>query len=439
VASADDTPVSDREAAEIFAPLRDFARVALAVSGGADSTALLHLFVKARAFDPRLPQAVVVSVDHGLRAAAAAEVAEVAAKAQRLGLAHRTLVWDGPKPTGDLQAAARRARYRLMAAAMADLGLEALVLAHHADDQAETFLMRLARGSGVVGLSAMAPIDVVDGVRLVRPFLGLPKRRLVASLAAAGESWVEDPSNADPRFERARIRAALPGLSTLGLSRDRLVATARAMARASLALDGLCDELERAALIDHAAGFSSLALAAYLAAPEEIRLRLLSRTILRFGGAAYGPRLADLERLAGEIGDGGRPMVRTLGRVRIEARRDRLWFAPEAGRIGDGPDLAPGGATTWLGRRIRLSGDAPAAVSLGLLGAAGRRALGPAAAGLAEGVRPSAAIEASATAYRVAGRLVGVAGLAWRPEGENFDWRSAIDAVDVRKTARTAG
>jgi tRNA(Ile)-lysidine synthase len=439
VSSADDTPVSDREAADLFAPLRDFARVGLAVSGGADSTALLHLFVKARTVDPRLPEAVVLGVDHGLRATAAAEIAEVAGKARRLGLSHRTLVWDGPKPSGDLQAAARRARYRLMGDAMADLGLEALVLAHHADDQAETFVMRLARGSGVVGLAGMAPIDVVDGVRLVRPFLALPKRRLVATLEAAGETWVEDPSNADPRFERARIRAALPGLSAIGLTRDRLTATARAMARASLALDGLCDALVRAALVDHAAGFSSLDLAAFRAAPEEVRLRLLSRTILRFGGGAYGPRLGDLERLAAEIGDGARPVVRTLGRVRIEARRGRLWFAPEAGRIGEGCALAPGGATTWLDRRIRLSEAAPAPVTLGLLGQAGRLALGSATAGLGEGMRPSAAIAETATAIRVAGRLVAVAGTGWRPDGETFDWKGAIDGLDVRKTARSAG
>ncbi|NLH80008.1 MAG: tRNA lysidine(34) synthetase TilS, partial [Phyllobacteriaceae bacterium] len=156
VASAESTPVTPDEALTAFSPTLGRSGVALAVSGGADSLSLLHLWADARALAPNLPRAVVLTVDHRLRPEAAAEAAFVAEVAADRGLAHRTLAWVGAKPTANLQAEARAARRLLLVEAAADLGLDTLLLAHHADDQAETFLSRLARGSGVVGLAAMA-------------------------------------------------------------------------------------------------------------------------------------------------------------------------------------------------------------------------------------------------------------------------------------------
>ena len=359
MASAEAAPVSPDEALTAFSPTLGRSGVALAVSGGADSLSLLHLWADARALAPNLPPAVVLTVDHGLRAEAAAEAAFVARVAAERGLAHRTLTWIGAKPAANLQAEARAARRRLLVEAVADLGFDTLLLAHHADDQAETFLSRLARGSGVLGLAAMAPARFDGAVSVLRPFLGWPKARLVASLTARGATWIEDPSNRDLRFERARWRAAMPMLADLGLDRDRLVATAAAMARAAAALEREVDALLARAFV-HPAGFLRVSVEDYTAAAEEIRLRAVARTIADLGGEAYGPRLAGLEAIDADLTvAGATPVVRTLGGVRIERRRGWIWFAPEAGRTA-ARRLAPGGRLIFPlgapGRRHGTSG-----------------------------------------------------------------------------------
>jgi len=409
VPSAESAPVSDGEAADLFAPLRDRAGVALAVSGGPDSSALLVLYARARAVDPRLAPATVFTVDHRLRPEAAEEARNVAALAARHGLPHRTLVWEGEKPAGDLQARARRARYDLLLDAARALGLDALVTAHHAEDQAETFLARLVRGSGVVGLAAMRPHRLVEGIRLARPFLDLPKARLIATLEAIGETWIEDPSNRDRRFDRTRLRAAAPLLADLGLTRDRLVATARAMARAAEAIERDVDAA-LAAVATHPAGWASFDPADVGRCPEEVRLRLLSRLLRAVGGADYGPRLEALTPLASALFD--RPdadfAARTLAGARLERRGGRIWIAAERGRDGGSTtSLVPGGRGRFRGRRVELAVEAPSPVTVAALGAEGRRAivdrLDPGRLGR---WRPTAVVVESAPAVFVDGGLV---------------------------------
>lgn len=411
MANAPDLPVSDAEAAILFAPLRDRAGVALAVSGGADSTALLHLWTRARALGPALPPAVVLTVDHRLRPEAAVEAAAVAEHAAELGLPHHTLVWTEAGRGGNLQARAALARRRLLLDRAAELGCDTLLLAHHADDQAETFLTRLARGSGIVGLRGMAAMRMQDGLLVARPFLDLPKARLVATLVTAGRSWFEDPSNADPHYARARLRAARSVLDDLGLTRERLVATARAMARAGAALEQQVTALDRGAVTRHPAGWSTLALEPLIAAPDEIRLRLLAHLVGEVVGAPYGPRLEALETLDTQIiraAQTGERLVRTLGGARIEVRRGRLWLAPEIGRTPATLELAPGDRGLWRGHRVRLSAAAASPVRLAPLGADGRRALtrrGCFTADVLGRPAPSAAILESVTAIWVDDRL----------------------------------
>lgn len=417
MASAEALPVSPAEALDAFRPTLGRRGVALAVSGGADSLSLLHLWADARDLGADLPRAVVLSVDHRLRPEAAREAAFVGAVAAARGLDHRVLAWEGDKPSGNLQAAARAARRRLLLEAARDLDLDTLLLAHHADDQAETFLLRLARGSGVLGLSAMAARREEAGVAVLRPFLAWPKARLEATLRARGATWIEDPSNDDPRFERARLRRAMPALAEIGLDRDRLVATATAMARATAALEAMVDDLVDAAVSVHPAGFATVLPRPYAAAAEEIRLRLLARAIVALGGADHGPRLAALTALDAELRDGATPLARTLGGVRIERRRGRLWLAPEAGRSAT-LRLAPG-ATAWLGgRRFRLADDASGEAIVAPLGVAGRRARAQAqaqaqarraAGGEASG--PSAALLEGLPAVFVDDRPIGCPGL----------------------------
>lgn len=436
--SAEGAPVSDAEAAELFAPLRDRAGVALAVSGGPDSSALLILYARAARVDPRLPQAFVLTVDHRLRPEAAAEARAVAALAARHGLPHRTLVRQGDKPAANLQAEARRARYDLLFDAARDLGLDAVVTAHHAEDQAETFLARLARGSGVVGLAAMARARTIDGLMLFRPFLDLAKARLAATLVDAGEGWIEDPSNRDSRFDRVRLRDAAPLLADLGLTRDRLTATARAMARAAAAIEGEVEAAIRDFVVVHDGGWATVVPARFAALPEEVRLRLLSRLTRAIGGADYGPRLEALEDLAAAFSGGdGRATIaaRTLAGVRVEQRAGRIFLSAERGR-GAPPSLAltPGEQGRWRGRRVGLAADAPAAVAIAPLGAAGRRrvfevgGMPPDVLGMPPA---SAAVVESAPAVFVDGELVACPALGWEaPAG--IGWGKLVRIAPIR-------
>ncbi len=177
-------PVTDEEIERLLAPLTPFGLVVLAVSGGADSTALLHLAARWKKLSgDGTPQIAVATVDHGLRPELASEARWVAARAEALGFAHAVLVWPGEKPATAVQEAAREARYRLLAEharALAGGRPAAVATAHTEDDQAETFLMRLARASGLDGLAAMPPRRPLarDGdVAIVRPVLAVSKAR----------------------------------------------------------------------------------------------------------------------------------------------------------------------------------------------------------------------------------------------------------------------
>ena len=442
--SAEDAPVSDAEAATLFAPLRDRAGLVLAVSGGPDSSALLVLYARARDRDPRLPPATVVTVDHRLRPEAADEARLVAALAARHGLSHRTLVRDGETPRGDLQAAARRARYGLLVDAARDAGFDTVVTAHHADDQAETFLSRLARGSGVVGLAAMAPRRPIDGLVLARPFLGLPGARLRATLVAAGETWVEDPSNHDRRFGRVRLRAAAPLLTDIGLTRERLVATARAMARAAAAIEREVEATAAVAVAVHPAGWATIRPDILADRAEEVRLRLLSRVIRAIGGAPYGPRLEAVEAAAAAFAAAGATGIvpaRTLGGVRLEQRRGRIWIAAEPGRgAGTTLRLEPGGSGRWCGRRIDLGREAPRPVTIARLGAAGRCRLAAAGGvGCPGETPPPAAVIESAPAVFVDGALAACPGLGFvEPAAAAVCGHLTIAPIDLGFAAPTA-
>ena len=276
------TPVTDGELADVFACLEGRGRVALAVSGGADSLALMHLAARWCALPGRAAsKPTILTVDHGLRAGSAAEAAEVARLARGLGFEHVLLRWEADKPKSNLQAAARAARYDLMAAHCHAAGIRVLVTAHHLEDQAETVLMRLGRGSGVDGLAAMPEAGAWAGIDLLRPLLDLSKVRLTATLEAAGLEWIEDPSNQNERFERVRVRRALARLESLGITADRLALTARRMRRARAALDAATSELLERALELGPAGDCRIAADALRRAPTRLRCARSSACLLR--------------------------------------------------------------------------------------------------------------------------------------------------------------
>lgn len=285
--------------------------VAIAVSGGADSLALLWL--SARAFGPR---AHVLTVEHGLRPASAAECAQVMAVAAAEGLPATTLSL-GLSAHANVQEAARNARYAAMAKRCAALGIRFLITAHHRDDQAETLLMRMARGSGLAGLSGIRAVSPMAGITLLRPLLGSGRAALAALVAEAGWQPVDDPSNRNPRFDRTQARALLA--QTPWLSPGRLAASAAHLAEAEAALLWADDRMweSRARVQGAETRLDPEGLPPYL------RLRLLLRAFCERGShPPEGPALARLiARL--EAGSGG-----TLAGCRVWARDGRWWLTP---------------------------------------------------------------------------------------------------------------
>ncbi|WP_296711908.1 tRNA lysidine(34) synthetase TilS [Rhodoblastus sp.] len=216
----------------------------LAVSGGPDSLALMHLAALWRDAGASVPLHVA-TVDHGLRPESGAEAAQVGRWARALGLPHETLVWRGDKPASGLQERAREARYALLFGHCRAIGAEAVVTAHHADDQWETILIRLARGSGLAGLAGMARDQIFPQGRLLRPLLDVPKQALIDFCRGQGQDFFTDPSNANPVFDRARWRAAAPALHALGLTPERLGKLGERARKADEALDHAAEELFR--------------------------------------------------------------------------------------------------------------------------------------------------------------------------------------------------
>jgi len=341
----DHSPISAQDAKRLFADWKAAPAIVLAVSGGPDSIALMWLAARWRRSLARGPRLIAVTVDHGLRSEAAAEARDVKRLARTLDLPHRTMRWTGTKPKTGLPAAARSARYRLLAQAARANGATHILTAHTRDDQAETLLMRLLRGSGIAGLAAMARVTEREGVLLARPFLDVSKPQLIATLKKAKVDFADDPTNHDVNFTRPRLRAVMPVLAAEGGDARNLARLASRLARANAAVEVLADGAERyLALKGHQAshtGFDAKAFdakafdaKAFAAMPEEIRLRLLLRAINRFGHE--GPAelgkvealLAALDRSVAE-GDQGRhaKLRQTLagalvslidGRIRVE-------------------------------------------------------------------------------------------------------------------------
>jgi tRNA(Ile)-lysidine synthase len=322
------SPITDAEADSLLAPLAGLRTLVVAVSGGPDSTALLWLLAHWRERRGDAPDLIAVTVDHGLRPEAAAEARAVKALAASLGVGHRTRRWRGDKPASGLQAAAREARYRLLADSAARARAQHVVTAHTQDDQAETILMRLSRGSGVSGLAGMAPATPRGAITLLRPLLGVPKARLLATLAEAGIEFARDPSNRDARFLRPRLRALLPALAQEGLDAAGWARFAARMRRADAALEAAADAAEAAAL--RIAPLCTLFdVGAWAALPAEIRLRLLVRAIGRAGeGAQLGPAETLESEIAQAIGARTARLRRTLGGALISLRRGVVQIEP---------------------------------------------------------------------------------------------------------------
>lgn len=335
--SVETSPVSVQDAKRLFSNWKALPALVLAVSGGPDSVALMWLAARWRKALKKGPRLVAVTVDHGLRKEAAREARDVKQLAAALEIEHRTLRWRGDKPKTGLPSAARDARYRLLARAAKSCGASHILTAHTRDDQAETVVMRLSRGSGIAGLAAMARQSDRDGVVLARPFLDVPKARLVATLEKAGIAFADDPTNHDPRFTRPRLRALMPVLAAEGADARGLVRLAMRLARANEALDVMTDGAERyLASIGGDAPMTGFDLAAFAALSAEIRVRLLMRTINRVGheGPAELGKVEALLEAIDQAVSGNRPaaggarLKQTLAGAVISIAKGRIQFAP---------------------------------------------------------------------------------------------------------------
>jgi tRNA(Ile)-lysidine synthase len=314
----------------LLAPLKPVNAILIAVSGGPDSTALLLMAAEWAA--RRGTRIAAATVDHRLRPESAAEAQAVATLCAKLGVAHATLVFRGAKPSSRVQERAREARYRLLIDHAHAIGADMIATAHHADDQAETVLFRLMRGSGVAGLRGMEAISKRDGVAIARPLLGLMKRDLVAFAKSRGTDFVEDPSNADPRYARTRLRALSAGLAAEGLDTEALVRLARRAGEADDALARQTAEIEARQGADRPIDAHAL-----FEAPIAIVQRILMRRIAAAGGrdpSRIG--LEKIEALALRLRDAlaeRRALSANVGGALVRlTTKGELKFAPEPPR-----------------------------------------------------------------------------------------------------------
>jgi tRNA(Ile)-lysidine synthase len=384
--SAAPEPIRADERDQLLSSLR--LPLAIAVSGGPDSVALMHLvagWLNAGARPYRVPGAappvLVLTVDHGLRPESAEEARWVEVEAAQLQLAHVTLRWEGAKPKTGIQEAARKARLALVSAYVANEPLPVpreVLLAHHRDDQAETLLMRLARGSGIDGLAGMREIETRTWLRLGhpveeislffrRPLLTVAKDRLIATLEASGARFLVDPSNQNPEFERVRLRQVRPQLEALGLTNEHLAHTVGRLASVQNALERASQHVARRAVAIHEGAYAGVDLAQLNEASAELALRVVRSLVDAFGGQEEPVRLSQIEalmdRLVGRASPAGGTM--TLGgciveRVKSDAREptgrgEQLRIYREPGRHGlPRVTLEPGGGWFW-DRRFYVS------------------------------------------------------------------------------------
>lgn len=409
-------PLHSSELPGLFRGLERYDLVVIGVSGGADSLCLMHLLSDwARGLGDDAPELLAVTIDHQLRATSGTEAAEVAARAAGLGIPHRTLTWEGDKPRSGLQAEARAARYRLLEEAARGNGRAAVAVAHTQDDQAETLIMRLKRGSGVDGLSAMPRVRPLgDGVDLVRPFLSLSRARIEATLVSRGITWMSDPSNDNPAFERVRVRAAIGrAFEDLGLSAEVVALSAQRLGRARAALQHMTQAFIASEVSFQEGAFASLSRDAFLALPEDLRVRVLERLLWAFGDRQEPALLAQVERLGAEL-SGGAPRRASLGGALISMGEQSIRIYREAGRLaGARVLLRPGSEVVWDGRFQVSAGSGGAGAEAFEVGALGHASPGEGAGRSVDATLADAGLALPAFAERWPRRALATLPAVW--------------------------
>ncbi len=358
-------PIESEEFAslvEAFAPLSS--KLALAVSGGPDSMALAYC---AKRWGQR--DLVALIVEHGLRPESPTEAVEVKKRLEAMGIETEVFTWKHEDIHGRIHEKAREARYALLLEGCRRHSASDLLLAHHLGDQAETVLMRLAKGSGIDGLAGIPPQNTRDGVRLLRPFLRMPKGRLIATCDAAGIPFVTDPSNASEKYARGRIRKIMPLLASEGLTEETLGLLAIRAREAKEALEYTTDNLLRACAHVEQGGALRFDRMALREAPRALALRALAAGLRYIHEEAYPPEYSALAALLDMILSSQNEDIRTLYGCIASLAEKRLTLLREPSAAIEVSLLKPGTTVLWDGRWLVSSApDAPAATikALGL-------------------------------------------------------------------------
>ena len=310
--------VSEQDPQTLFAPLEKARGILLGLSGGPDSVAALVLLSQW----PDHPPLFAATFDHGFRAESRAEAEQCAALCARFNIPHAILKWVGDKPATRIQEEARAARYAALVSHAKEMGADHLVTAHHADDQMETILFRLMRGSSIGGLAGMRAQLARDGITHARPFLDWRKSELIAVCEAQGLNYIQDPSNEDPRFARTQMRRLTSQLEDAGLTPDTFARLAIRAARAEAALAEGAEHLKADAILVRNKEKTELDVKKLKNAPAELVLRLLMAEIGRIGQM---PRLEQAEALAADLSaawTAGTAWRATLGGALIDLKSD---------------------------------------------------------------------------------------------------------------------
>ncbi len=345
-------------------------QIAVAVSGGGDSLALALLmqeWIKARA-----GRMLALTVDHGLRPEAAAEALAVQALFGHHGIEHRILHWAGEKPATHIQERARAARYKLLSTACHAEGISVLAVAHNREDQIETFWMRLAHGSGLDGLAAMARDHEYQGLHIIRPLLEFSREELRDTCHHYGVDWIEDPSNRQQKYLRPRLRAFEDLLAAEGLSPERLALTLQKLEEGRQALQSVAAAAFQDSTVIHEEGYITLTRPKWHSHPRDIRRRMLALALKKFSPDDYPPEHEAMEDLIQAM---DRPAFsgRTLHGCEIIPQKDGDFLICREAAAAE-KDLPASAGLVW-DRRFLLSGTGGESLTIGALREDGLAAL----------------------------------------------------------------
>ncbi len=342
-----------------FGPFESNPEIAVGVSGGADS--LLLVLLLQQWVLKKNGKLTALIVNHNLRSGSMAEIKILKGWLRKYKINYKVFHWVGKKPKTRIQEIARSVRLKMLTDWCFQNGIIHLCLAHNLDDQAETFLIRLSRGSGVYGLSAMAPISVYKHVRLLRPFLFFGKERIILTLEKMKQDWIEDPSNKNTNFQRVRIRNIRSILGEEGIDNNKLSQTSKNLGRAKAAILDNVSSLAAESVSIYPEGYVILHRGKFLKAPEEIRLKLLSHILMCVSGKEFPPRLKNLEKLDRVLCSSRKNFGSTLHSCQIESLKksipdNKIIFFREMASIQDKKILLNGKSCIW-DNRFQVSCD----------------------------------------------------------------------------------